>query len=62
MILSGFNELVRIVNEYDTIIYDNTREHYKTDHGDDTDWMIGDPKSEESSGECKWYGKHDNEW
>ena len=54
-------ELIHIVNEYNSVIYNNTGEHDKADHGNDTDLTPGEVEPQESSGERQRNCKDDDE-
>ena len=57
-----FTQLIDLVYQHDTVIYDDTGKHDKSDQGDDTDFASGYPKPHKSAGKGKWNGKQDNKW
>ena len=57
-----FSHLINIIYQHDSVIYNNTRKHDKTNHGNNADRLSGQQKSQKSSGKRQGNGKHDKKW
>ncbi len=53
-------ELVGIIHQHNTIIYNNTGKHYKPDQCNDAEFAAADHQSQKSAGKGKGDGKHDD--
>ena len=54
------SRLIDVVNEHDTVIYDQSGKHDKSEHGSNIDFLSADKQCDKSTGERKRNRKHND--
>ena len=54
-------ELIDVIHKHDTIVYNDARQHDKSNHCHNADRLVADKKAQETACKCQWNGEHDNE-
>ena len=54
------NQLIHIIHNHNTVIYDNTGQHDKTDDRNDTDLTVPKEQSQEATRKCQRNRKHND--